>query len=196
MSKSDSANFVFAIAPRPDGGAWLSASDGEDLFQFLDGHVQRVSWDVHGVKSILLDSRGRIWMGLKAGVAWWSGNQRQIVNVNSNGVLPAVRALAEAPDGTIWAGADDGAIFRCTQEKIEAFRATDALAGQPIYSLHVDASGVVWAGTFRGGLVRFQNGEFARITTKQGSAGGYRQPDFMKTTRDGFGSARIREFTA
>jgi signal transduction histidine kinase len=120
----------------------------------------------------LLDSRGRIWMGLKAGLAWWVGNDRQIVNTSTNGVLPAMRALAEAPDGTVWAGADDGTIYRCSQEKLEAFRATDELAGQPIYSLYADASGTLWAGTFRGGLVRFQNGKFSRITAKQGLPAG------------------------
>src|SRR4029079_10841034 len=31
IGSSDSANVVFSIAPRPDGGAWLSASEGEDL---------------------------------------------------------------------------------------------------------------------------------------------------------------------
>jgi signal transduction histidine kinase/ligand-binding sensor domain-containing protein len=168
VGASDSANFVFAIAPRPDGGAWLSASEGEDLYEYIDGKIQKVSWDVHGIKSILLDRRGRMWLGLKAGLAWWAGSDRQIVNTSSNGVLPAVRALAEAPDGTIWAGADDGTIFRCAPEKLEAFRATDELAGQPIYSLYADAAGTLWAGTFRGGLVRFQNGKFARITAKQG----------------------------
>lgn len=168
VGASASANFVFSIAPRPDGGAWLSASEGEDLFQFADGRIQRVSWDVHGVKSILLDRSGRIWMGLKAGLAWWAGNDRQIVNTNGDGTLPAIRALAEAPDGTVWAGADDGTIFRCSREKLEPFRATDALAGQPVYSMYADASGVVWAGTFRGGLVRFKDGKFTRITARQG----------------------------
>jgi ligand-binding sensor domain-containing protein/signal transduction histidine kinase len=165
---SASANFIFSIAPRADGGVWLSASEGEDFYQLLDGRIQRVSWDVHGIKSILVDHQNRIWIGLKAGLAWWAGNNRQVFNVNSNGFMPAIRALAETPDGSIWAGADDGTIFHCSQEKLEAFHATDALAGQPIYSLHADASGTLWVGTFRGGLVRFANGKFSRITAKQG----------------------------
>ncbi len=168
----DSANFVFSIAPRPDGGAWLSASEGEDLYQYLDGRVQKVSWDVHGIKSILLDRQGRMWMGLKAGLAWWAGNDRQIVYTGTNGVLPAMRALAETPDGSIWAGADDGSIFRLSQEKLEAFRPKDELAGQPIYSLYADTNGTLWAGTFRGGLLRFKDGKFSRITAKQGLPAG------------------------
>ena len=168
VGASASANFIFSIAPRADGGAWLSASEGEDFFQLLDGRIQRVSWDVHGIKSILIDHQNRLWMGLKAGLAWWAGSDRQVTNTGNGGYLPAIRALAETPDGNIWAGADDGTIFRCTPEKLEAYRATDALAGQPIYSLHADASGTLWAGTFRGGLVRFSGGKFSRITAANG----------------------------
>ena len=168
VGASASANFIFSIAPRPDGGAWLSASEGEDFYQLLNGRIQRVSWDVHGIKSILVDRQNRLWLGLKAGLAWWAGNNRQVFNVNNNGFMPAIRALAETPDGNVWAGADDGTIFRCSQDRLEAFHATDALAGQPIYSLHADADGTLWAGTFRGGLVRFRDGKFSRITATNG----------------------------
>jgi len=160
----DSANFVFAIAPRPDGGAWLSASEGEDLYEYKEGHIQKVPWDVHGIKSILLDDQGRLRMGLKTGIAWWAGTNRQVLNTWTNRVLPAIRALAETPDGTIWGGAEDGSIFRCSTDKLETFRADDELAGQAIYSLCADSDGTLWAGTFRGGLVRFKNGKFSRFT--------------------------------
>jgi signal transduction histidine kinase/ligand-binding sensor domain-containing protein len=168
VGTSASANFIFSIAPRPDGGAWLSASEGEDFFQYFDGRIQRVSWDVHGIKSILIDHRNRIWMGLKAGLAWWAGNNRQVFNVNSTGFMPAIRALAETPDGNVWAGADDGTLYKCFEDRLEVFHADDALARQPVYSLHADASGTLWAGTFRGGLVRFSNGKFSRVTATNG----------------------------
>src|SRR4029079_17221128 len=103
-------------------------------------------------------------MGLKTGIAWWTEKDRQVQNTGTNGVLPAIRALAETPDGTIWGGAEDGSIFRISTNKLEAFRATDALAGQPIYSLYADPDGSLWAGTFRGGLVRVKNGKFSRFT--------------------------------
>ena len=170
VGQSTSANFIFSIAPRPDGGAWLSASEGEDLYQFSDGRIQRVSWDLHGIKSILMDRQNRVWVGLKAGsgLARWSGGGRQLMNFGTNAVLPAVRALAETPDGNVWAGADDGTIFRCEPDKLVPFKSTDVLSNQPIYSLHADATGTLWAGTFRGGLLRFKDGKFSRITATNG----------------------------
>ncbi len=170
VGSSASANFVFSVARRNDGTVWMSAGEGEDLYQLLDGRTQRISWDVHGVKVIFFDHTGRAWAGLKAGLGWWAGEQRQVLNVSSSGFMPAVRAFAETPDGQVWAGADDGTLFRCHAETngLESFRAEDALAGQAIYSLHAETNGTLWAGTFRGGLLRFKDGKFARITAQQG----------------------------
>ncbi len=170
VGPSTSVNFIFSIALRPDGGAWLSASEGEELYQFFDGRIQRVSWDLRGIKSILMDRQNRVWVGLKAGsgLARWTGGGRQLMNFGTNAVLPAVRALAETPDGNVWAGADDGTIFRCEPDKLVPFKPTDGLSNQPIYSLHADATGTLWAGTFRGGLLRFKDGKFSRITATNG----------------------------
>lgn len=168
VGSSASANFVFGIAPRSGGGAWLSAAEGEDLYQFSGNEILRVSWDVHGIKSMLTDSRGRLWMGTKYGIAYSDGHERRILGTNNAASLPAVRALAETPGGQVWAGADDGTLFQCEPDKLTPFRPDDALAGQPIYSLLADADNTLWAGTFRGGLLRFKNGQFARITAQLG----------------------------
>ncbi len=169
IGPSAAPNFVFSIFPEPGGGAWLSAAEAESLYEFKDGQVRRSTWDVRGIKSILTDHQGRLWLGIKAGFAWAAGDDRQILNTNADGsLLPAIRALAETSDGNLWAGADDGTIYLCSPGKMQPFRAVDALADQAVYALHADASGTLWAGTFHGGLVRFQNGKFSRITTKQG----------------------------
>lgn len=162
------ANFVFSVFPRLDGALWLSAEEGEELFDFRDGRLQRPPWDVHGVKSILTDHSGRLWLGTKSGVSWWSAAASHLFDTNAGLTLSAVRALAEGPDGTVWCGADDGALYRCEPDRVFAFRPKDALAGQPIWSLLADSAGVVWAGTFRGGLLRFEGGIFTRFTAHEG----------------------------
>ena len=37
-----------------------------------------------------------------------------------------------------------------------------------MWALHIDAAGVLWAGTFRGGLLRLHDGRFERYTTARG----------------------------
>ncbi|HTV40777.1 MAG TPA: two-component regulator propeller domain-containing protein [Candidatus Sulfotelmatobacter sp.] len=165
---SGNANFIFSIFPQADGSLWLSAGDGEDLFQFHDGQIQRSPWGVHGVKSLLTDRAGRLWIGTKVNVGWYTSTSRHVFGAADGLAESPVRALAEAPDGTIWSGADDGTLYRCEPGRVQAFQPTDAMGARPIWSLLVDSDGTVWAGTFRGGLLRFKNGQFIRFSTANG----------------------------
>ena len=168
VGSAASANFVFSIFPQTNGDLWLSAGDGEDLFQFHDGQIQRSPLSVHAVKSMLIDRAGRLWIGTKDNVGWYTASARRVFAMG-DGVAPSpVRTLAEAPDGTNWSGSDDGTLYHCGLTNVQAFRPMDAFGPRPIWSLYVDSEGTVWAGTFRGGLLRFKNGQFVRFTTKQG----------------------------
>lgn len=168
VSGEASANFVFSIFPQDNGSLWLSAGEGEDLYQFEDGQMQRSPWGLHGVKSLLLDHAGRLWAGTKVNVGWYSAGNRRVFGTADGVAESAVRALAEAPDGTVWAGADDGTLYRCGLTNVQAFQPKDALGPRPIWALFIDSDGTVWAGTFAGGLLRFKDGQFTRFTTAQG----------------------------
>ncbi len=109
VGASASANFVFSISPRADGGAWLSAAEGEDLYQFSRRPdsarvVGRSRHQIHsdrppGPRVDGHEIRHRVFRRPRA--ADFGNEQRPRM-------LPAVRALAETPDGKVWAGADDG----------------------------------------------------------------------------------------
>jgi signal transduction histidine kinase/ligand-binding sensor domain-containing protein len=161
-------NFVFSIFPESNGNLWLSAGDGEDLFQFHNGQVQRSPWGIHGVKSLLIDRAGRLWVGTKINVGWYIRAARRVFGTADGVAESPVRALAEAPDGAVWSGADDGTLYRCEPSHVQAFGPTDDLGARPILSLLIDPDGSVWVGTFRGGLLHFRNGRFVRFSTKQG----------------------------
>lgn len=162
-----SDNFVFSAFPRAPG-LWLSATAGEDLHLFEEDQVQRAPWQVHGVKAILVDRSGRLWMGTKNGLSWWLPNRRRSFTSRDGITVSAVRALAEAADGRVWCGNDEGTLYRCGPDSIQSFRPTDSLASQPIWSLLVASDGVIWVGTFQGGLLRFKDGVFKRVTTEEG----------------------------
>jgi signal transduction histidine kinase/ligand-binding sensor domain-containing protein len=162
-----SANYVFSVFPQREQGLWLSAAAGEDLFVCRDGEVQRGPWEgAHGVKTILEDHEGRLWMGTKVGLTWWLPDRHRSFSRNMNAT--AVRALTETKAGVVWCGSDDGGLYRCEPEQLKGFRPSDTLSNQPIWSLQADEDGTIWAGTFRGGLLRFRDGKFDRLTTEQG----------------------------
>jgi signal transduction histidine kinase/ligand-binding sensor domain-containing protein len=162
------ANFIFSIFPESNGDLWLSAGDGEDLFRFHNDQLERSPWGIHGVKSLLTDRAGRLWVGTKINVGWYTRGSQRVFGTADGVADSPVRALAEAPNGNMWAGADDGTLYRCETSRVRAFQPMDALGARPIWSLLVDPDGTVWAGTFRGGLLRFRDGHFTRFSTKQG----------------------------
>jgi len=159
--------FVFSVAPDEDGKLWTSAGE-EDLYSGSDGKFAPFSPAVHGVKSLLRASDGRLWVGTKSGLGVIARGQFRQFTQEQGVSRTDVRALAEDTAGAIWAGMGDGTLYRIASNAVTAFRAQDAWAGQPIWSVLADANGVVWAGTFRGGLLRFQDGKFVRMTTKDG----------------------------
>jgi len=163
-----SENLVYSIFPQTNGNLWLSAGDGEDLYQFHDNGIQRSPLGVHGVKSLLVDSAGRLWAGTKINVGWYTDSARRVFGPNDSVPESPIRALAEGPDGTVWAGSDDGTLYCCGLTNIQAFRPKDELGPRPIWALYADPDGTIWAGTFRGGLLRFKDGKFTRFSIKQG----------------------------
>lgn len=159
--------FAFSVTPDSAGRLWVSAGD-EDLYVREDGEFRRVTPVVHGVKAILPDRAGRIWVGTKSGLS--RSQPDAPFDFTSVSGIPRgiVRALAEDPRGNIWAGAEDGTLYRITTNTTAAFRPSDGEASHVIWSLLADEDGTVWAGTLRGGLLRFRDGRFTRYRTGDG----------------------------
>jgi signal transduction histidine kinase/ligand-binding sensor domain-containing protein len=158
--------FAFAVTPDAMGRLWMSAGD-EDLYVRDGEEFQRVTPVVHGVKAILGDKAGRIWVGTKSGLFVaeaaapfafkpWEGISRG-----------DVRALAEDGRGNLWAGAEDGTLYRIFNQTSTAFRTQDGQA-HVIWSLLAEDDGTIWVGTFRGGLLRFRAGQFTRFGINEG----------------------------
>lgn len=157
--------FVFSVYPDAESRLWVSAGE-EDLFVKTEEQFRPTTPAVHGVKALLASRDGRVWIGNKSGLwSWFKGQTRQF---RTEVRRTDIRALAEDPNGIIWAGAGDGFLYRIATNGVQAFQTGDNLPAQPIWSLHADDDGAVWVGTFRGGLLRFRDGHFDRFTTKDG----------------------------
>jgi signal transduction histidine kinase/ligand-binding sensor domain-containing protein len=159
--------FAFCVCPDAAGRLWVSAGD-EDLFVREHDGFKRVSPVVHGVKAILADKAGRIWIGTKSGLYLADGESSDDFKQNQGIGRNGVRALSEDGHGGLWAGAEDGTLFRIASDTTTAFHPTDSKVSQAIWSLLAEDDGTVWAGTFRGGLLRFRDGIFTRFSINEG----------------------------
>lgn len=167
LPEGASKDFFFSVFPDSQNRLWLSAGR-EDLFVYENERITQLPTPVHGVKAILADRKGRVWLGKNSGLACWADGALKNYGTNDGIGLIVIRALAEDQQGGIWVGAEDGGLYEFKDGKFTLHQAEDGLAGQAIWSLLVDDEDTLWVGTFRGGLLRFKEGRFTRYTTKNG----------------------------
>jgi len=163
----DTAN-VFCVYPDAAGRLWVSSGQ-EDLYELWHGGWQRILPSVHGVKSIWVDAAGQVWVGTKSGLFVGPADAPDDFQQNPSVGRSGVRVLAGGRDGRMWAGTEDGTLFCVDHGVTTAFRPTDNPTSQTaIWSLLPEPDGTVWVGTFRGGLLRFRNGQFTRFSRREG----------------------------
>jgi signal transduction histidine kinase/ligand-binding sensor domain-containing protein len=165
---ADGANAgpVFCVCPDHRGRLWLSAGD-EDLFEWDGDNFKRIVPVVHGVKAILADQAGRIWAGTTAGLYLSEDGSPENFRLFKPVARRSIRSLAEDRAGPVWMGMANGELMRIVSNTVAVFQPTDAAGSSSIWSVLADGE-TVWAGTFRGGLLRFRNGEFTRFGKKNG----------------------------
>jgi signal transduction histidine kinase/ligand-binding sensor domain-containing protein len=158
---------VFCVGPDQDHRLWLSA-DNENLYVEEGGQVELVDPLVHGVKSLLVDRSGRVWIGTTAGLFVTDTGRTEDIHQVDDEPGRYVRALAEDADGGLWGGTGSGDLFHLVHGNCQTFHPPDLSRSDAIWSLQVERDGTVWAGTFRGGLLRFRNGRFTRFDKSNG----------------------------
>ena len=163
-----SGGFVFSVYPDVGSDRLFLSADREDLYVFEGGRIKPAPWSVHGIKALLVDRRGRVWLGTKSGLSVWQMGQLRELGPRDGFERRDVRAFSEDREGGIWIGAGDGTVYRFADDRLTAFRPPKSSRGEAVWSLLADSDGMVWVGTFRGGLLRLRDGRFTRYTTNEG----------------------------
>jgi len=161
------ADPVFCVCPGPGDRLWVSSGD-EDLMVRENGEFKRVNPLVHGVKALLADHAGRVWVGTTSGLLVSTDGSPNAIAPLKGMPHRTVRALAEDPDGNIWGGTGSGELFRVASNGVTLFRPADNQASGAVWSVLADSDGTIWVGTFRGGLLRFRDGTFTRYGKPEG----------------------------
>lgn len=160
----------FSAYPDPQGKIWLSAGR-EDLFVLENETFSQPPELVHGIKAILVDHQGRVWMGRQNGLTLLEKGRATSFSSTNGFDRRDIRALAEDPRGNIWVGTGGGTLYHFDGRQFISHPLTGSPTNQAIWSLLPDTDGTLWIGTFRGGLLRFKDGKFTRYTTRDGLPG-------------------------
>ncbi|MBI2837778.1 MAG: hypothetical protein HYX75_05660 [Acidobacteria bacterium] len=116
------------------------------------------------ILAITQTSDGHIWFGTQEGLVRFDGSRMVVFDRTSLGDS-YVRALCADPDGSLWIGTEGGRLAHYRAGRFEVL----SQPGKPVRAILRDHDGVLWIGTSQGGgLLRYVNGTFTALTTKDG----------------------------
>ncbi|MCF7786528.1 MAG: ATP-binding protein [Prosthecobacter sp.] len=156
---------VTSVCADPSKGIWIG-TDGARVIRWRDGVFTKL--DLHARSGqVLADTHGDVWMAILTDqLLRWHDSDAPSGAVDEK--LPRVRALAEDGRGHIWAGTDDGGLYRREGEHFMPVPMPGAKPRQSIRFIVPDGPDTVWVGASGGGLARWRTGHMSRLTADAG----------------------------
>jgi ligand-binding sensor domain-containing protein len=152
---------VNAIVEDLDGRAWVATSDGLAMF---DGQSWQVFDTPQGlpdpiVTTLTLDNQGKLWAGTyHGGALWFNGNKLEsLADLNEIG---DVQGIVQDTEGNYWFSGYKLARYTPQTGEWTYFNPDETLPVADLSTAVRDEQGVLYFGTFGGGLLRY-DGQFS-----------------------------------
>jgi signal transduction histidine kinase/ligand-binding sensor domain-containing protein/DNA-binding response OmpR family regulator len=110
------------------------------------------------VYAICQDGRGQLWAGTQGGVCVFNGQEFRTFDGRQNLPDNHVRAVAPAPDGTMWLGHEYGGVSWLRHERVRRCRLPGLRLPAHVRSIYCATNQIIWVGTAGQGLWRLQCG--------------------------------------
>ncbi len=175
-----SSNNVAYIVEDEDGKIWIGTDHGG--INILDTRTFKISYilskddDQRGltdnsIASLYKDNNGIIWIGtFKKGINYYHKNifkfPRNLYLTGKNAIYKDVNSFAEDSRGNLWIGTNgEGLLYlNRTTGEIKAYRNNpsddNSLSSDIVVRLRIDHAGILWIGTYLGGLDSFDGKKF------------------------------------
>jgi diguanylate cyclase (GGDEF)-like protein len=151
---------VHSLQSAPNGDLWIG-TEARGVAR-IDAQTNRTTWfgEAQGLRgraayTIRFDRQQQLWAATEAGLFVSKSPFKSFSQVTE---LPATRmwAVAEATDGTIWAGGTDG-LFEFAGGHWKNLTHADGLSNTEVLSMGAGPGGTMWVGyRFGGGIDRVQ----------------------------------------
>jgi ligand-binding sensor domain-containing protein/signal transduction histidine kinase len=146
-------------------GVGVFCREGQNFVQLRDAEMDPLFQNPH---SLLVDRQGRIWIGAgEAALLCRESVRWRRYDIPRHFGKHYICALAEEPDGTIWAGSVSEGLLHFKDGRLETINASSGLSDNLVEALLVDREGKLWVGT-HGGLNRIRFRSLFALSQNQG----------------------------
>lgn len=156
-----------------DGNLWVGTAKG--LIHLQNNRVVPVKGIENLSDKVILvlhkDSENNLWIGTNSGLSVYDLQSKsgEIISYDKPEQLRNARIYSIIGNRSkgLWLGTNKG-LFYLKDDQMTAFPMEDGSANNMVMSLYEDESGVLWIGTFGGGLVRLKDGKFSFVNSRNG----------------------------
>jgi len=145
--------FVYDLAKDKEGDIW-AATLHNGLLRFHNDTCTVAKID-QNPRCVLIDSKGRVWAGVRERVMLCYDHGNWIRYGTNDGFPEIITShIAETADGTIWVGSLNEGLYYFQNGRFNALQKRDGLSDNAILSLFASREKFLWVGTQSGGMNR------------------------------------------
>lgn len=157
--------WVYSFANHPDGDLWIGTWAGVNRLNLKTGKMDLYLKELvnEWVYAIEVDPHGRTWFATEGGISLFDDNTWKSWTHEDGLGSPNAHALPLSQN--------TGLGTRNRHDLGVMARNTPTYNPNYVFSLHIDADGIVWAGTWGGGVSRFDGTTWTSFSTNDGLPG-------------------------
>ncbi|MBI2311707.1 MAG: regulator [Betaproteobacteria bacterium] len=157
--------WIYAFANQKDGTLWIGTWAGANAFNPKTGKFRTYVKELinEWVYGIAVDARDRVWFGTEGGVSMFDGKAWKSWTHKDGLGAPNLENLK--------ASGNTGLGTRSRHDLAVGAEGLATYNPNYVFAVHVAPDGAVWAGTWGGGVARFDGKQWKNYTTKDGLAG-------------------------
>jgi sugar lactone lactonase YvrE len=157
--------WIYAFANDRDGNLWIGTWAGANLFDVKTGKFKTYVKELinEWVYGLAVDASGRVWFGTEGGVSMYDGKRWQSWNHKDGLGAPNVKNLPASPN--------TGLGTRQRHDLTTLMAGAESYNPNYVFSILAAPDKSIWAGTWGGGVGRFDGKTWINLTTKDGLAG-------------------------
>lgn len=151
-----SGNEIWALAESMDGTVWIGTHNGLDFYR--DGKISKIDLPKplrhQSIRSLLVDSRGRLWIGSNGGGLGVAAKIGRRFEVEFKGLAgERINAIFEDKIGRTWIATKTSGLIRIHRKRFTYLNTDNSkLPVNNVRCLYEDPSGNLWIGTKGGGI--------------------------------------------